>query len=519
MPKVSIWLTSYNHGELLRESIESALHQTYQDYELVIVDDCSTDNSRDIIREYAQRDPRIRTVFHEKNIGHSGLKEELDNFAGEYVAILCGDDKWEEDKLEKQIKVLEQHENIVACFTDVQAIDLDGKVYTGGQVGANAFRAENRSRYEWLRYFFYHNNCLCHPSLLIRKSAYKDYEILKVGFLTSLPDFYEWVKLCFHADIYVIPEKLTLFRVHEDETNQSGETAGKLNRVFFEEYFIYQTYFCIQDVQTLIKIFPESQQYIQHGDCVVEFALAKMFLGGPRRSQKLLGLNMLSDLMQGEETKRKLEELYGYGEQEFNLEKQKYDIFGAAGRERFLQASLYVNTGNGYNEDECIREKAFIPATQTARIVFDIEGAFPGKKIVGLRFDPDEEIYRSYSVIKAQWENGEDAEIRPANGIREDGLDRFYTLDPQYEIAPGEHQELQLILKVGPLSTADVEREREAVKSKARELEQKLKESREEAERYRCMYREHKRLLEEYRSSLTIRALHKLRKEIRKRKR
>ena len=60
MPKVSIWLTSYNHGELLRESIESALNQTYQDYELVIVDDCSTDNSREIIREYAQKDSRIR---------------------------------------------------------------------------------------------------------------------------------------------------------------------------------------------------------------------------------------------------------------------------------------------------------------------------------------------------------------------------------------------------------------------------------------------------------------------------
>lgn len=50
MPKVSVWLTSYNHGEQLRESIESVLNQSYQDYELVIVDDCSTDHSREIDR-------------------------------------------------------------------------------------------------------------------------------------------------------------------------------------------------------------------------------------------------------------------------------------------------------------------------------------------------------------------------------------------------------------------------------------------------------------------------------------
>lgn len=54
MAKVSVWLTSYNHGELLRESIESVLNQTYQDFEFIIVDDCSTDHSQEIIKEYVK---------------------------------------------------------------------------------------------------------------------------------------------------------------------------------------------------------------------------------------------------------------------------------------------------------------------------------------------------------------------------------------------------------------------------------------------------------------------------------
>lgn len=225
MPKVSVWLTSYNHGEMLRESIESILCQTYQDFELIIMDDYSTDQSREIIMEYAHNNPRIRTIFHEKNWAHSGLQQEVEHFAGEYVAILHGDDKWQKDKLEKQVEVLERHKNIAACFTDVQAIDLEGKEYVGSQAGSLVFKSENRTRYEWLRYFFYNSNCLCHPSIMIRKSAYGQYGLLVSGALTSLPDFYQWVKLCFHEDIYILPEKLTLFRIHDDETSQSGETG------------------------------------------------------------------------------------------------------------------------------------------------------------------------------------------------------------------------------------------------------------------------------------------------------
>lgn len=503
MPKVSIWLTSYNHGELLRQSIESVLNQTFQDYELIIVDDCSTDNSQDIIREYARKCSKIRMVFHEKNMGTSGMQYELDNFAGEYVAILCGDDKWREDKLQKQVEVLDHHKNITACFTGVQAIGLDGNAYFGDQVSSRVFRSENRTRYEWLNYFFYNSNCLCHPSLLIRKEAYQKYGLLTDGLLISLPDFYEWVKLCFYTDIYILPEELTLFRIHDDETSQSGETEEKLNRLFLEEYFVYQTYLSINDMQTLTGVFPQSREYVRNGECVIKFALAKIFTEAPRQSQRLLGLNTICELLQDEESKRRIEELYGYGAKEFNQEKQRYDIFGNLSRERFLMTALYVDTGNGYNEKECIRKKIFIPNTGLARIICDLQEAFPKKEIKRIRFDLDEDLYRNCSVVKAEWENGKTAKIRPVNGVREKGRDYFYTLDPQYEIKPEGHNVLYLILKVGVLSTTEVERYREAVADEVRTL----KEAQLSGERYRL-------LLEEYRASILIRIVHRLRKKI-----
>ena len=340
MAKVSVWLTSYNHGELLRESIESVLNQTYQDFEFIIVDDCSTDHSQEIIKEYVEKYPRIKAILHEKNIGRGGLAEALEDLEGDYVAILHGDDKWNEKKLEAQVAVLDSRPEVAACFTGVTVIDDDGNAYVGNHAYANVFSMENKSRYEWLRYFFDRGNCLCHPSLLIRKEVYTKYQLFASG-LNSLPDLSQWIKVCFHAEIYIVPEKLTYFRVHQDESNESGETAGKQKRLFLEEYFLYKEYLKIKDVDTLLKIFPEGAQYVINGQCTIEYALAQLFMKGSRDVHKLIGLELIYEMFQSKEKKAEIEELYGYGSKAFDLDKRKFDIFGLIPREKFLTTTLY----------------------------------------------------------------------------------------------------------------------------------------------------------------------------------
>ena len=91
-PKVSVILTSYNHAKYIRESIESVLKQTYRDFELIIWDDASTDDSWNIISEYT--DERIRTFRNETNQFMSYFREAVSNVArGEYVAIHHSDDE------------------------------------------------------------------------------------------------------------------------------------------------------------------------------------------------------------------------------------------------------------------------------------------------------------------------------------------------------------------------------------------------------------------------------------------
>src|SRR5262245_25933982 len=114
--KVSVILTSYNHAKYLRESIESILNQTFIDFELVIWDDGSTDESWDIINSYS--DPRIR-AFRNKTTQHGNpirmVFPEIET--EEYVAIHHSDDIWEPQKLEKQVAFLDTHPDIGAVFT------------------------------------------------------------------------------------------------------------------------------------------------------------------------------------------------------------------------------------------------------------------------------------------------------------------------------------------------------------------------------------------------------------------
>ena len=261
MSKVSILLTSYNHEKFLAESIESILNQTYRDYELFIVDDCSTDGSWEIITHYERLDSRIKAFRHSYNWGYSGLQFLLEQMRGEYVAIAHCDDRWEKDKLRKQVEILDTNMDIAACFTLVKIIDDSGNELENKQHPYyKVFEQTNRTRYEWLNYFFYNGNCLCHPSSLIRKEANTKYGLFNVG-LQGYPDFYKWIRICKYSGIFIIQEKLTNFRVHNDESNTSGENPNSIRRLAVEEYFILEEFVDLIDTKQLLLVFPELKKY------------------------------------------------------------------------------------------------------------------------------------------------------------------------------------------------------------------------------------------------------------------
>lgn len=105
LPTVSVIIPTYNRAELVRRAIQSALEQTFQDYEVIVVDDGSTDNTREVVGEFVKQDQRVKFIQHETNKGVSAARNTaILQARGEYIAFLDSDCTWAPEKVEKQLK-------------------------------------------------------------------------------------------------------------------------------------------------------------------------------------------------------------------------------------------------------------------------------------------------------------------------------------------------------------------------------------------------------------------------------
>lgn len=99
--KVSVITPMYNCEKFISETIESVLNQTYTNWEMIIIDDCSTDKSKQIVKQYIERDKRIRLIALNENSGAAVARNKgIEVSSGRFIAFLDGDDLWEPNKLE-----------------------------------------------------------------------------------------------------------------------------------------------------------------------------------------------------------------------------------------------------------------------------------------------------------------------------------------------------------------------------------------------------------------------------------
>src|ERR1700740_345808 len=129
MPKVSIVVPNYNHAKYLRQRIESVLTQTYRDFEVILLDDCSTDESRTILREYTS-DKRVRLEFNEVNSGSpfKQWKKGLEMASGKYIWIAESDDYANPRLLERLVAVLESDPAVVFAYCRSSVVEEGGTV-------------------------------------------------------------------------------------------------------------------------------------------------------------------------------------------------------------------------------------------------------------------------------------------------------------------------------------------------------------------------------------------------------
>ena len=124
---VSVCINSYNSEKFILQTINSVINQTYKNLQIIIVDDCSTDKTVELIKTID--DERIEFYSTPKNIHiSSAYNESLKYVKGDYVARLDADDLWAKDKIEKQVEFLEKNTEYGACFTQAEVIDQHGNI-------------------------------------------------------------------------------------------------------------------------------------------------------------------------------------------------------------------------------------------------------------------------------------------------------------------------------------------------------------------------------------------------------
>jgi len=325
--KVSVILTSYNHAKYLREAIDSVLQQTFRDFELIIWDDASIDESWQIITSYT--DPRIQIFRNETTKRIEYLRTAISEIAnGEYIAIHHSDDVWEPQKLEKQVAFLDANPQIGAVFTQAQIINEDGRpLQDPNHFYYKIFEQPNRTRHEWLNFFFYQGNALCHPSVLIRKLCYEKCGLYRYG-LAQSPDFDMWVRLCLKYEIHVLPEKLVRFRVRSLEANTSGNRPEVRARGQFEYLQVQTNYTELATFEELKQVFPTAEKYARAGGEDLGFILGMVALETKSyKFTELFGLNLLFEALNDPRRANKIKELYNFTQNDFILLTGKHDVF------------------------------------------------------------------------------------------------------------------------------------------------------------------------------------------------
>lgn len=180
MHKVSIITPTFNHQKFIKKTIESVMGQTHPNWEMIIIDDYSTDNTRQIIEEYAHIDSRIKPIFHQKNWGIKRLKdiynEALESASGELIAILEGDDFWPKEKLSMQLSDFKD-DSIVASYGDFIMTDIFGygiRIYKYNEKDKNML---NNDSYPSILTLFAGSDFFIMPvTLIMRKKA-----LLQIG--------------------------------------------------------------------------------------------------------------------------------------------------------------------------------------------------------------------------------------------------------------------------------------------------------------------------------------------------
>ena len=221
MPRISVIMPVYNSEKYVSDAIKSVLNQTYSDFELIVINDCSKDHSREVIE--AIKDDRIVFINNEENKGFLyGLNYGISISKGEYIARLDDDDLSYPTRFEKQVSFLDERKDVVLLGTLMDSL-VDGKLISNNPL---AIRSEKQIRFSLL----FGNHCIPHSSFMMRKKVMKKNNIQYETFI-QVPDYHMQTQMLEVGEIACIPEVLVTYRIHAAQSTQVRSIKMKTEEI------------------------------------------------------------------------------------------------------------------------------------------------------------------------------------------------------------------------------------------------------------------------------------------------
>lgn len=223
--KISVVIPNYNHAKFLKQRIDSVFGQTYQDYEVIILDDFSTDNSREIIDVY-KRHPKVSHVIYNAENSGSPFKQWAKGIKlsqGDYVWIAESDDWAQPEFLEVLMKNIEENENVGICFSDSYWIDEAGEMGKDLSIYKNSFNISGQS--EIRRSLMKFNSIQNASAVLINRSMALQ-SVGKSIHYKATGDWLLYMQVLRNSNLVFVERKLNNFRWYHNNTSNKASDDG-----------------------------------------------------------------------------------------------------------------------------------------------------------------------------------------------------------------------------------------------------------------------------------------------------
>ncbi len=221
--KVSVIIPTYNQADLLSRAIQSVLNQTFKDFELIIVDDGSTDNTKKVVEQFQRQDPRIKYIWQENSGGPAKPKNTgIKHAKGEYIAFLDHDDEWLPEKLERQIELFRNSDRKNLGFVGCNVLDVDNnKIIRSYKIS----KTRNTLK-RLLKECFIHSS----SSVIIKRSVIKEIGLFDENFKVS-DDWDMWIRLAKKYSFDFIDKPLVKHYIHGKNITRSISYLDKIREL------------------------------------------------------------------------------------------------------------------------------------------------------------------------------------------------------------------------------------------------------------------------------------------------